>query len=426
MGTDTLPVLQAVLGLNNVDDPKASGFQVGPRGGLPKYLAAAQNVDLDKDGYVRRRVGRTKRVDLASAHSLWASSTGRLFLVDSGELKEVAPDFSLRTIDVGLGDYPVSYAEVAGTVFYANEHKVGAVDGFWGVQMPSTPFCMPIAGGLPAGRYLVAVTAIRGGVESGARPPAAIELTGPGALDIQVAGVDPSADALAIYCSQPNGQDLYFARETADTSSVVLDAPLQALDPLTTFGYAPPPPGQHIAAYRGRLLVAAGNALYWSQPLAYHHFRVQTDVQLFDDRIVSLGALDAGFFVSTVHRSYFVSGADPSEWQPRLVDTRRVAEGQPLRLPAYKLPQLQGRGEVLVWATEDGFVAGLADGSAQHLTDGRLAVDAFKQASLAFREEGGIRQILSTLRTKESDTRFGASDRVTCRVIRANESVGEP
>jgi hypothetical protein len=174
------------------------------------------------------------------------------------------------------------------------------------------------------------------------------------------------------------------------------------------------------------MLIASGSALYWSQPLAYHHFRIQTDVQLFPERIVLLAALDSGFFIATGSRTYWVSGDEPDQWQPRVVDTRPVAEGEPLRVSAHKLPKLQSEGEVLVWATSDGFVAGLADGTVQHLTDGRLAVDAFKQSALAFREVDGLRQILLSLQTKESETRFGATDRVTCRVIRANESTGEP
>jgi len=426
VSTDTLPVLQAALGINNVDDPKAASFQVGPRGGKPKFLTQAQNVDLDKEGFVRRRVGRTKRLDLTSAHSLWASASGRLFLVDSGTLYEIAGDFTQREVDTGLGDQQVSFTEAAGQIFYSNETKSGVVDSFWGIPMPSSPFIIPTTGNLQVGRYMVAVTAVRAGVESGARQPAVIELDSPAGLAITLAGVDGDVDSLNIYLTQPNGELLYFLREIPPSTSFTVNSLPPTTDPLKTFGFYPPLPAQHIALYRGRMLLAVGNALYWSQPLAYHHFRIQTDVQLFPDRITMLGALDRGLYVAAGSRTFHIAGDEPDAWQPRLVDTRQVAEGEPLRLPTQKLPSLQSQGEVLVWATADGFVAGLPDGSLQHLTDGRLAVDSYKQSSLVFREEEGIRQILLALQTKQADTRFGATDRVTCKVTRANEAVGEP
>lgn len=421
--SNAIPIGPWLHGVNNVDDPKSGRFQGSDE--VPPLLTKAQNVDLDRNGWVRRRVGRTKRLDLTSAHSLFADSKDRLFLVNSGELLEVFPDYTVRIIATDLGNHPLSYAEAAGQVFYANETKVGVIDSFWGVQMPSSPFCTLVNGNMPEGRYLVAVTALREGVESGARQPAVAELTATGGFSLEVAGIH-HAEALSVYCSEPNGQELYWQGEFPPTSPIHLTQVQRSTDPLTTFGYYPPLPGQHIANFRGRMLIASGQALYWSQPLAYHHFRIQTDVQLFEDRICLLAALDSGFFVAAGSRTYWIAGQDPDEWQPRLVDTRQVAEGQPLRISAHKLPELQVQGEVLVWATADGFVVGLGDGSVRHLTDGRLAIDAFKQSALTFREDGNLRQILLSLQTKESDSRFGATDRMGVKVIRANEHIGEP
>jgi hypothetical protein len=364
-------------------------------------------------------------LDLASAHSLRAFGD-RLFLVDEGVLYEIASDFTKIPIDDGLGNAPLSYTEAAGTLFYSNEVKNGAVGGFWGVAVPSSPYLSPAAGTLSAGRYLVAVTAVRAGVESGARVPSVEALNAPGGFMLDVAGIDLAANSLEVYCSEPNGQELYWAGSFAPTSPLHLQAIKQSTQPLKNLNLAPPPLGQRIGLFRGRMLVAAGAVLYWSQPLAYHHFRLQTDVQLFEDRIVLLAPLAEGFFIATPSRTYWVTGAEPSQWQPRLVDTRRVAEGEALKIPAQQLPGLQTQGEVCVWATEDGFVAGAGDGSVHHITASRLAVDAYKHAALMYRQQDTFRQVLLSLQTKEADTRFGATDRVTCRVIRANENVGEP
>ena len=413
-------------GINNVDDPKSSVFQVpNDDRRTPPSLTKATNVDLDRGGFVKRRVGRTKRIALTNAHSLYVWGE-RLFFVDEGVLYEALTDYTTIERGTGLGNDPVSYAPVAGNLLYSNSTKVGAVEGFWGINLPSSPFITPGTGNFRAGRYLVAVTAVRDGVESGARQPVVFELGAVGGMTLDVVGIDLAADALNVYCTEPNGRELYFAGQFAPISPINLAVPPEGKDPLTTFGHYPPVPAQHIMLFRGRMVLAVENVLYWSQPLAYHHFRLQTDVQLFDDRIVLLAALDSGFFVGTANRTYWVSGADPEEWQPRVVDTRRVAEGEPLRVPAQKLPSLQSQGEVLVWATEDGFVAGVGDGSVRHLTDGRLAIDAYKQSALSYREVDGIRQILLNLQTKQANTLLGATDRMSVKVIRANESVGEP
>ena len=412
-------------GINNVDDPKSPRFQVG--GDSLPFLTKAENVDLDRNGWAQRRVGRTKRLELTDGHSLWSSSSGRLFVVDAGALKEVYQDYSTREIDTGLGAYPVSFAEVAGGIYYANELKVGAVDSFWGVEMPSSPVAMPtLSGALPAGRYMVAVTAVRGRVESGARQPVMVELTANGGIDLDFVNLDSNADAVNIYCTEPNGRDLYFAAQRPPSTHVSLTAIKHSTDPLRTFGHYPPPPGRAIALFRGRMVIASGDTLYWSQPLAFHHFKIQTDVQLFPERITLLGALDRDLFVAAGSRTFVISGEEPSSWSPRLVDTRRVAEGIPLRIPSQKLPELQTEGEVLVWGTDDGFVAGAQGGQVHHLTDSRLAIDAYKQAALAYREENGLRQILMSLQTKLADTRFGTTDRMSVKVIRANEMIGEP
>jgi hypothetical protein len=424
----TVPLGPWVRGINNTDDIRSAVFQLNPES--PPFLAKAENVDIDRNGFLKRRVGRTKRILLTSAHSLY-SNGDRMFLVDQGVLYELTSDFSLLPKDDNIGEHTLSYTELAGQIFYASKQKTGAVDGFWGVMMPSTPWVTRSTGTLPAGRYMVALTAVREGVESGARQPAVIDVPDKSKLVIDFASIDPNAEQINVYCTQPNGQTLYYVQSFAPTSPIYLESPPFGTDPLTTFGFYPPVPGQRITSFRGHMLLASGNALYWSQPLDYHHFRIQTDVQLFSDYIVLLATLNDGFYVATADsKTYWVGGDEPEAWQPRLVDTRQVIEGAELRLPIQKLPELriqeQAKEEVVLWITQDGFVAGMNNGVVKHITDYNISVDDFKKASLVYREQEGLRQVLLTLQNKNNANVFGASDKMTARVIRANENIGEP
>jgi hypothetical protein len=74
---------------------------------------------------------------------------------------------------------------------------------------------------------------------------------------------------------------------------------------------------------------------------------------------------------------------------------------------------------VSVWATADGFVAGMNNGRLVHLTEDVVAMDANKKATLLYREEDGLAQILLNLREKQITSRFGMGDRVDATVIKA-------
>lgn len=413
-------------GLNNVDDAQSRRFQpphpkeMRPE---PAQLRAAVNVDLDRDGWLRRRVGRTKLATLTDGHSLHAVGN-RLLLVDNGDLVAYDPTAQVRTtLQAGIGHGPLSCETVAGVTWWTNGERCGRIElGVprpWGLTLPVVAGATA-SGSLRPARYLFAVTVeTADGIESGARQPQALTLTSPGAIALSVANLDPAATHLNLYCSEPDGQTLFFVGRVPAAATAIIDRTGVSTDPLTTFNHYPPPPGRFVRAHAGRLLVAAGRELYWSQPLAYHHFAIATDVQLFDTPVRLLEPVDGGFYVATDSATWWVAGDDPESWRPMELDSAPVASGAALRLPGYKVPGLEDPRPVVVWATANGFVAGLPGGQIRPLTDGRVAMDAHAQASLAYREEDGIRQILLSLRQQTQTSRLGATDRISCRVIRA-------
>lgn len=416
-------------GLDTVDDATGGPFQPRERPDDPApFLREAVNVDLDRLGWPRRRTGRTKRLALSNAHAL-ASVGGRLLVADSGALLAVEPrDWSTRVIASGLQPgAPVSFTEAGGEVFWTDGVRLGRIgaDGAaltWGLEPPTLPMVSSAGGGtLRAGRYLVAVTCeTLDGLESGARGTVPVAVADGATLVLSGFSVEPAGALINVYVSDCDGRVPFFV-DAVPVGALPIAVPQVGLttDALDGVGWYSPMPGSRTALYRGRLLVARDAVLQWSQPLAFHHFARATDIQMFDGRILLLEALDDGFYVSTPTAVYWIAGDDPENWQPRTVDTRAAAEGPALRVPGQALPGLGYDGPVLVWASADGFVAGLPGGRIVHLSAGKVAMDAHAHATLAYRESPGLRQILLGLREQGASSRLASSDRVSCRVIKA-------
>jgi hypothetical protein len=412
------------LGVNNVDDAHTPAFQPAtPEKPAPAFLRAADNVDVDRSGGYQRRQGRTKRMELTDGHS-GISIGGMLLVVDHGELKQVFPDYSTKTLVAGLGPDELSYAEAGGVVYWSNGDMVGRIQGgqasCWGLRACGPPTLTLTAGNLRAGRYLVATTVVVDEIESGSRGATAIDVPENCGILVDPHDEDPLADTIEIYCSDCNGSALFWMRE----GSTLINQVGTSTDLFDGLGAYPPPAGQIVRAYNGRILVAAGSVLYWSEPLAYHRFHVETDFQMFSSPIVLLEPMTDGFYLAVEDgATYWVAGAGPENWSPVVINNRPVCSGQALRLPGRKLPWAQTEAICAVWGTADGWAVGLPNGTVKYPTDGRIAVDTHTKATLAYREEGGLRQILMSLRDKSSISHFGIGDTASAVVYKADGSI---
>lgn len=406
------------FGINNVDELQSSPFQPGEQGA---QLRTATNVDIDRGGYLKRRKGRTKKLELTDGRALFAVDR-RLAVVDAGDLILVDPNgWFAETLISELPDEPFVFTEYGGSLWWLCGDQRGRFENTalttWGLPTPfllntqSTPY-----GSLPAGRYLVTATIERNNLESGAPHPSLVELHEPGGIELFLGAV-PLDATVNLYCSDPDGTLVYFARQVLAGAPYIIEQ-RPTTEPLDLMGAYPPPAGQVLVGFSGRLLIGAGNLLYWSLPGAYHHWRIGLDVQLFPDRITMIAPLEEGFYVGTEREVYWIGGNDPENWEPRRVDTQPAFEGSSLRLDGRKFPGLEFPGAVQCWMSTDGLAAGMPDGMTRHFTHGRLSIKPHQKASLAYREEEGVRQVLAALQNQKSANPFGASDRATCRIIR--------
>lgn len=130
------------------------------------------------------------------------------------------------------------------------------------------------------------------------------------------------------------------------------------------------PVGNHIAVLSGRVLIAVGDELFFTEYGLPGLVDMTDNRRRFEGRIVALVAVQSGAFVSTDKAIFFLAGTNPREWQikkclnypaiewavnPELVDPSFFG---------FETNQLSA-----LFATREGPVVGLPDGSVFNLID---------------------------------------------------------
>lgn len=108
---------------------------------------------------------------------------------------------------------------------------------------------------------------------------------------------------------------------------------------LKTQGKAAFPPGRHLTVLGGRIFVARGKWLYYSDPLAYGLADPRYGFEKLESRITALGAVDDGLYVATETAVYFYAGTDPRGWQRRTISNRGAIMGSGCVVPTDAIEQ---------------------------------------------------------------------------------------
>lgn len=99
----------------------------------PRDLALAVNIDLDDDGQVHRRRGRTQ-VASGNFHSLWTGNDGTVYGVKNGQIGIIRPDYSFVSLGVSVGgdytagDTRVAFVQVGAEIYFSCSTCSGIID----------------------------------------------------------------------------------------------------------------------------------------------------------------------------------------------------------------------------------------------------------------------------------------------------------
>lgn len=388
-GINNLDALERLVGVPSRDVPAVD-------------LADAVNVDLDDSGRISRRAGQTLMLG-GPAHSLWSNGDLCLFVQD-GMMFRLYPDMSTEPVAAGLSDSPLAYAQVNNRIYHADGEFAAVFDEgrvrSWGIPLSLTDVAASITGGtLPAGVYQFAMTVLRAdGQESGCGLAARLDLPdGAGITFSWTPPRDPELTQVALYLTQPDGQTLMQA--------AIVDAGLGAFTyvggerslPLATQWLDAPPPASVLALYRGRLYLAVGAFLYATAPLSYEHCDLR-DFRAFDGSAIRvLCPVEGGLFVATDSATYFLSGASFADNAlVKKLDAGGIRGSAITADGSIVTGRTELAGQVVaLFATTEGIVLGLPDGSLQHLTRERFAYTARGEGAALFRATGATQYLLA-------------------------------
>lgn len=373
-------------------------------------LEVAQNVDIDDLQRIARRKGHSAALIAGPCHSLWSDGVLALVVQGGNTLLNILPNYATATLrdDLTPG-LDLSYTRVGPRVYYSNGVDTGVVeDGrsrSWGLEPPDTQPGVVITGGtLEAGRYLVAVTYLRNNLqESGSSAAMVVTLDAPGGFvltDLPVSA-DPDVTHKAVYVSAPNGETLYRVglAGAADTSFIHAYAPQRHI-PLRTQFLAPAPAGQFLDTYNGRVLVAAGDTLYYSEAYSPELFDLRKNYR-FDSQITMLVALDTGFYVGTETQVAWLAGASLEEMAYRRRLPYGALRGAFTRCGMDEITDGKNDRRAAVFAAADGICVGQDGGEVVNLTVERFSYPIQERGAALIRKHRGVVQCVVTLRGTE-------------------------
>lgn len=378
------------------------------------FVRAAVNADLTPQSTFKRRQGSALAVAGTDCHSLWSNGTDTYF-ADYDTLYHLSPTMVKTAVSAQVvPGQQVSFADVNGAIYCSTGSELFRLSGAStavkaGIVPPNvSPTLLAAAGGaLPAGIYQVTISFIApSGEESGALKPVFVTVPENGSLTIS--GIQVSAGYLtAVYLSPPNGDVLFrITKTTSAALPAITIQPQSNASRARTILLARMPPGQIVRYADGRLIVASGNILYYSELFAPALHNPAKSYIPFASNITMIRPCEGGIYVSA-DETYWIAG-DLASASIDTVLPYKAVFGTDSEVP---------NSNNVWWMSERGMVVGSPGGQVENVQEKFVAVNAATAGASLYREQDGMRQMLSSLFGTQTNA-MAASSYMEFEVIR--------
>jgi hypothetical protein len=402
----------------NLTDFKLGIDMMSDETSLPRGAARdAVNVDFDVYGNFHSRDGFTKLGSLTDAHSLFGARDQSFGLYMQGSnLKRmvVADDGTPLSATIMSGLTPsdrMSFFEHADEVFFTNGHELGVVTRtgcrLLGVPDPAALSVIPVAavGTIQPGLYSLACSyLLASGEESGLSPMVNVTLDTQGGFSVYLPTPPAGVVKARIYCTPTNGDVLY---QVAELTTFGMQQLLE-LQPTKTADNQflhRTPAGSIVRAWHGRLLVAVGNTVVFSQPFRYGLTDPRSDFINFNTEVVMIEPVDGGVYVGTNEAVYFLAGTGPGDFTQALACTNAPTPYASTLVHGAVLPPKIAQGVdglVALWLGRLGYSLGLPSGLVHDVQSDRIALPIYDSGSLVAYSKDGVKQVLSIVESTRS------------------------
>lgn len=353
------------------------------------YLRELLNAHVTEDGSVVRRKGR-RVVDAGAYHSLWGvEGQDVAYAVKNGVLVRLTLDgdnLNIRSLFNFTSVNEVSFCEFNDLIYFTCGELTGKILPNNAVQSLGAPD--PVI--IPT-KLFVAAAPYR-------RTEEPISNTLYCYTYVNTAtGEESGASPLSTTRQLPAAMSGYAIKEYRGANRTeVYDAKGKVCE---TQGLRRMPTGQIIRGFKGHLLIARGNVLYWSEPLRYGLYKPSTNYILFESNITLLEPItDSGIYVGTAQGVVFLSGGTLMDIKVSRPLSPRPFEKSGRRIKDVDLPGREDKyPEAVVWLTQYGFMYGLPDGLVVNVTYDRIRLPAFERAFTGVQIENGQRRIIASV-----------------------------
>lgn len=357
-------------------------------------LLAATDVDIGLDGEIVRRGGYA-RVAYECHKNLWQAQ-GFMLATSGSALVAIHPSGDRRTIYPALGHSRVWYCNLPdGRTTFTNGLIHGITDGYSGFDrgvappdslgVPDVAFGTLIPGQY---RYHLTFTRLSDRVESPAVSSEPVAVSSGG---LRLDGLPTrGGHALTVYLSNPDGEGAFFAGVVDGRSIELGDPHASFAPPCRTIGAQVFPVGTVTAFWRGRVLVAQGDVLWASRPMAPHLADWQ-DFKPMGSRITAVCPVHDGIYVGTDEDLFFLNGETWDQLALVLTGMGAVVLGSGIAVPGDQIgtDEGTGSGQAMVCIAGGEIVAGFAGGRTSSMTAKRYRTDV-EEVWAAFRDLPGV------------------------------------
>jgi hypothetical protein len=368
--------------------------------GIVNTLRDAVNVDILNSGIARRRVGISKVLDDAGAHSAYANDTLMVWAT-SNTLRVSTNVLSYTTVltDTRLAK-PISFETVNGDIYFSNEDINGIIraDGTyepWGIQPPTTtpvPTCVT-----GPNKYQITCTFVTAsGEESGA--PLGRSFLCEDRPAIRISNVPQSSDprvvATRVYMTNIDGVEL---QQVIDLPTGITSWSLSGFfaygESLKTQFMQPPPPGQLIELHDGVIYIASGKNVFHTQPLRFGMYNPESDFFMYPSRVTMVKEVDNGLYVCA-DGLHFLPQIGTDDVSQNDVMPYKAVEGAVCDLPDTK---------DFMFVTDRGIVRASVSGQVLNLTEENIAIDSYDRGVLCYTNNDGHKAVVGMFKNGQQN-----------------------
>lgn len=369
--------LMPMAGMNTVAEDAA----LHQRGEVPRlYLRDAVNMILTPAGKPELRPG-VRRVTATRYKNLWQSPLhGDTFATLDGQWVRIGAGWSSEALAT-IGDGPAFHEVLNNVVCVAGPNGIFTFNGSNAqrltIDTPAAPLVMTGSGSLEEGRYGVAVSWLRDGLESGLSRVTTVDAQGGGSLEITLPlAADQSITGARLYLTKQNGGELARAGDYAANELPIHIPLLPELGAYAKFQHlSPMPTGKYLGYWRGRIVTASANVLRFSEALAFHLHDERHGFVQMPQRITFVRPVDGGLWVGQMDHVAFLSGTTPADLSVVRKASKAPVPGSAILMDsdAVGAELSGGGGAVAMWLAENGYVIGTNEGATVELQAGVMS-----------------------------------------------------